>query len=174
MPRERSASPSTWRSPTPSPSAATTPRWFSVAPASARSGRGDLELLHELLGLVGLDGDPEGVAGSGIASKVRILYKWTNVYEEPDNTLLNGVFYDPTNAPIWIPKLSTVGPEAATSYITPAANTTYYTAYLVTQLYMDKSADDDYGNLEEAFTMRFNIEEPKTGFFKLSKQEFCG
>ena len=110
-----------------------------------------------------LDGDPEGVAGSGIASKIRILYKWTNVYAVPDNTLLDGIFYDPANPPIWNPKLSTVGPEVATSYVTPAPNTTYYTAYLVTQLYIDKSTSNDYGNLEEAFVLNFKIEEPKSG-----------
>lgn len=99
----------------------------------------------------------------GQAEKVRILYKWTNVYQVPDNSLLDGIFYDPSNAPIWNPKISTVGPEAATSYIDPAANTTYYTQYLVTQLYIDKSTDNDYGNLGSVFTLNFLLNEPKTG-----------
>ncbi len=98
----------------------------------------------------------------GDASKVRVLYKWTNVYEVPDNNLLDGVFYDPTNTPFWNPKISTVGPEAATSYITPAANATYYTQYLVTQLYVEKSDDVDYGNIG-SLELKFLLNEPKTG-----------
>lgn len=110
------------------------------------------------------DGDPEGIAGSSIAGNLRVIYKWTNTYEVPDNNLLSGITYDPTNAPIWVPKISSVGPEAATSYINnPTANTTYYTQYLVTQLYLDISSDDDYGNLEAAYKLKFILNEPKTG-----------
>ena len=104
------------------------------------------------------EGTPEGEADN-----VRILYKWTNTYQVPDNTLLDGIFYDPSNPPIWNPKISTVGPESATSYLTPAANTTYYTQYLVTQLYIDKSDDDDYGNINTSLRLKFLLNEPKTG-----------
>ena len=101
--------------------------------------------------------DAEGVAGSTIAGNLRILYKWTNIYAEPTTELLDGMTYDPSNPPVWSPKISPVGPEAATSYLDPSANTTYYTQYLVTQLYLDKDISEeqhDYGNLEEAFKLK--------------------
>ena len=109
------------------------------------------------------ENDPEGIAGSTIAGNLRILYKWTNTYAVPTTDLLDGITYDPTDPPVWQPKLSAVGPEVATSYIDPAANTTYYTPYLVTQLYLDKSTDNDYGNLEAAFKLKMLLNEPKTG-----------
>lgn len=103
-------------------------------------------------------------AVDGQAEKVRILYKWTDVYATPDNNLLAGITYDPSNPSIWTPKLSNVGPELATSYVlSPSPNTTYYSAYLVTQLYMDKSVASDYGNLGTSFKLNMTINEKKTG-----------
>lgn len=109
------------------------------------------------------EGDPEGSAGTELAGKVRILYKWSNVYATPDTTLLDGITYDPTNPPIWTPKLSTTGPNAATSYIDPVANTTYYTQFLITQLYIDKSSGSDFGNLKTSFKLKLVINELKSG-----------
>lgn len=107
-------------------------------------------------------GSPEGT-GSGTADNLHIIYNMTNVYAEPDNTLLVGTDYDPNNPPVIVPNLSTVGPENATGPITPVANTTYYTAYLVTQLYLDLSVDTDYGNLQDTFKLKFYLNEKKSG-----------
>lgn len=113
---------------------------------------------------VKLDGDPAGSgSGSGEASKVRIIYKWTNVYQEPDSDLLDGISYDPSSTPIWRPMVSTVGPEAAITHVdTFTPNQTYYTAYLQVQLYVDKSDNLDYGNLSP-IKLQFIINEEKTG-----------
>ena len=112
---------------------------------------------------IAFEGDPEGVAGSTIADNVHIVYKMTNVYEVPDNVELVGTIYDPLNPPEIVPNLSTVGPENATSVIPPVANTTYYTNYIVAQLVIEPSSNVDFGNLDEAFNLKFSLNESKTG-----------
>ena len=110
--------------------------------------------------VVHFEGNPDWALGD---ANVRLLTKWTNVYAPPSTDLLNGVTYEANKPALWVPKISTVGPEAATAYQTPVANTTYYTAYLVTQLYLDTGDASDYGNLGANFKLKYTIGENKTG-----------
>lgn len=111
---------------------------------------------------VEVDGDLTGVGGStGIASKVRMLYKWTNVYEAPTDQLLSGSTM-PNGTSIHIPMLSTVGPELATTMPTQLdGNGTYYTSYLVTQIMVDPSDLEDWGNIE-LLTFKLTLQEYET------------
>lgn len=112
---------------------------------------------------VQFEGQVDWNFGSPNDRNVRIVTKWTNVYTPPSTNLLTGVTYEPEHPAVWIPKLSTVGPEAAVSYLNPVANTTYYTQYLVTQLYLESGDADDYGNLGNTLKLKFILNEPKTG-----------
>ena len=112
---------------------------------------------------VQFEGQVDWNFGSPNDRNARIVTKWTNTYAPPSTDLLTGVTYEPEHPAIWVPKLSSVGPEAATGYIDPVANTTYYTQYLVTQLYLDVGSDTDYGNLGNALKLKFILNEPKTG-----------
>lgn len=111
------------------------------------------------------NGTPVGSGnGSGSASKVRIYYKWSSTYAVPNTTLLSGTFYDPSNPIILKPLLSTTGPNG-TAVWTPtlAANTTYYTPYLITQLFVEPSEWNDFGNLNSTFELEIKFKESKTG-----------
>lgn len=123
---------------------------------------GTYDYAHKLK--VSFTGNPSGAgAGSGIAPKVRVLYKWTNTYETPDNSLLAGSTYDPNTPLKMLPLLSTQGPEYAGSYVDEmTSNTTYYTQYLVTQLLVEPGNWDDYGNLN-TMTLRIDFDERKSG-----------
>ena len=100
----------------------------------------------------------------GTATKLNVLYKWTNVYQTPDNVLLDGTTFDPNIPPIWFPQLSTTGPDGTMSEVTKLINnTTYYTPYLVTQLIIYPSTDSDYGNLNDLFSLQFDLNENKSG-----------
>lgn len=108
-----------------------------------------------------LVGDTESGSLDGLilAGKVRLYYKWTNVYNTPTNAVLSGSLYDPNQLPIWRPMFSSVGPESATSKLnTMVANTTYYSSYLVTQLYVEPSLWTEYGNLGD-LKMQFDLHE---------------
>lgn len=95
---------------------------------------------------------------------VRMYYMWTTEYQEPDNLLLNGSWFDPTNSPTWYPLLSTSGPRGPADWVPQLTNdTTYYTKYLVTQLYIEPASMDNYGNLDTDFEFRVEYEEYKTG-----------
>lgn len=111
---------------------------------------------------VELDGDLSGVGGAtGIASKVRLLYKWTNIYQEPSDIILSGSTAFHGNS-IHIPMLSTVGPEDASGLVNQlATNTTYYTNYLVTQLMIDPSDLEDWGNID-LLTFKLTLHEYET------------
>lgn len=90
--------------------------------------------------------------GSGVASKIRIFYKWSTNYAVPNNNLLSGTYWDVNNIPTWSPLLSTTGPEGTMNEVFDLSpNTTYYTPYLITQLYMEPSDWEDYGNINPNF-----------------------
>lgn len=92
-------------------------------------------------------GNLTGAAGTGIADKVRLVYKWTNTYATPSNDMLIGSTYDEADLEL-LPFLSETGPDTATSFCNILQpNTTYYTNYLVTQLHVDPSILDDHGNI---------------------------
>lgn len=116
---------------------------------------------------VGNPTDNNSGSGTGKASGVRVYYKWQSVYEEPDNLFLGGSWFDPYDPPTWQPLLSTVGPEGAASYFTDLVdNTTYYTQYLVTQLYVTNGAWDDLGNLSPDFSLYATAEETYTAQYR--------
>lgn len=105
---------------------------------------------------------------SGIASKIRIYYKWTNVYAEPTNVLMtDGSWFDPyVSIPtLSVPDLATTDPRDATSQVPILTNNqTYYSAYLVTQLYVEyDNSYTNYGNLNPDFTLNITYTERKTG-----------
>ena len=67
--------------------------------------------------------------------KVRIFYKLSNTYEQPNDNWDGEMRFLQSGETILYPSLSTTGPEgvqAYPQYLT--ANTTYYTQYLITQL----------------------------------------
>lgn len=95
------------------------------------------------------NGDPpQGYEGT---DKVRLYYKLSTVYEEPNNTWDGSLIYIPPGATrILYPMVSTSGPESASSYSQYlTANTTYYSQYLVTQLVVEQGAEVDFGNIGE-------------------------
>lgn len=108
---------------------------------------------------------------SNVAKNIRIYYKWTNVYEEPTNVLMTGgTYFDPyiSSPPsLGIPNLSTTDPRDATLQIPVLTNNqTYYTAYLVLQLYVEAdplNSYTNYGNLKSDFALNINYTERKTG-----------
>jgi len=89
---------------------------------------------------------PSGYVGT---DKVRLFYKLTNTYTTPSNAFDGSLIYLPPGvAQTLYPRISTVGPEAATSYTQyMSANTTYYTEYLVTQLFVEAGSVAEFGNI---------------------------
>jgi len=78
----------------------------------------------------------------------RLYYNMTNSYTNPNvNLMSNGVLI---NSPVVIvPCLSTVSPESATTRITTLSpNTTYYTNYFTTQLYVQRKNYNNVGNTQ--------------------------
>lgn len=101
---------------------------------------------------------------NGQATKLSVIYKWSNVYATPDTSLLSGTTIDPNKLPVWKPLLSTTGPNGTMSEITSLINnTTYFTPYLITQLATFPSDENDYGNLNELFELQLDLNENKTG-----------
>ena len=104
------------------------------------------------------------VAGAGVPTytstdKVKLYYKLTNTYSLPTNALLSSTTLHLGTTVILQPNLSLTGPEAASSRIFLLnTNTTYYTNYLVTQLWVDPGLWDEYGNIG-AFSLRFLLDE---------------
>lgn len=97
-----------------------------------------------------LGSPPEGAAGT---NKIRLFYKLTNTYEQPSNAFEGDLIYLPSGeTKILYLNLSTTGPESATTnpqYLT--ADTTYYSQYLVTQLFVenDNGSMSSFGNIGE-------------------------
>lgn len=111
-----------------------------------------------------LTGDVSGAAPAGYdgTNKVRLYYKLTNTYSNAaydDQFLLSGSYIIPGQTLILAPFLSTTGPDAATDFVNLlSANTTYYTNYLATQLYVEQGAWNEFGNIGE-FTIQFMVDE---------------
>lgn len=93
---------------------------------------------------------------------VRLYYKLTSTYLQPTDSLLTGsmYMYQTENMPVIFPRMSTTDPQDATSHIKwLQPNTTYYTEYFVSQLYVNSSYWDNYGNLGNgSITIRFAVD----------------
>jgi hypothetical protein len=106
---------------------------------------------------------PRWSLGSGIlANKGRIYYALSNTY--PGATPLLRSDLTLVTQPYLFPNISSTSPEAATSYIqTLSGNTTYYTQYLILQLYINQDTfvgnmpDDDVG-----FACKLEVDEFET------------
>ena len=102
---------------------------------------------------------------TGFADNIALFYKWTNTYATPTASLINGTFVDFDNLPSWNTRLlSTTGPNGTLVDVPElAADTTYYTPYLMTQLVVYKGDWDDYGNLGSELKLRMTMKEFKSG-----------
>lgn len=106
---------------------------------------------------------PLGYDGTG---KVRLYYRLTNEYAPPATFdqyyLMSGTYIVPGQSVVLAPFLSTSDPRNATSMVNLlSANTTYYTNYLITQLYVEEGAWNEYGNIGEFF-IRITVDEYET------------
>jgi len=94
------------------------------------------------------------ITGLGMTSGLRLYLKQTHTYVEPTIDFDGSLIYGNTS-PLYIyPNLSTSGPTSATTRIhTLASNTTYYTDFIKSQLWIDDTTDvfDDDGNLIEQY-----------------------
>lgn len=97
-------------------------------------------------------------AGSGIASGVRLYYKWATSYQAPTNNFMGGSYFNPGDTAIWNPLISATGPETAVN-VSGSETNTFYTQYLVTQLYVEPSTWDDFGNLNPDFKISLTFDE---------------
>lgn len=115
-----------------------------------------------------ISGNVAGAAPEGYDSttKVKLYYKLTNEYETPSNAMDGSLIYVPPGGITVYPKLSTVGPEDASStYVHHlAGNTTYFSQYLVTQLLVEPGTAFDYGNLGELVVKVFVDEYETTDY----------
>lgn len=89
---------------------------------------------------------PVGYQGT---TKSKLYYKLTNTYAVPSNAFDGSMIYLPEGVTQELyPRVSTTGPEAATGYLKYlATDTTYYSEYLVTQLFVEQGLDTEYGNI---------------------------
>lgn len=89
---------------------------------------------------------PPGYEGEGNS---RLFCKLTNTYSAPSKSFDGSLIYvEPGQELTLYPRMSTTGPEAATSYVKYlSANTTYYSEYLVTQLFVEQGMDIEIGNI---------------------------
>lgn len=115
-----------------------------------------------------ISGNVAGLAPEGYQSttKVKLYYKLTNEYETPSNAMDGSLIYVPPGGITVYPKLSTVGPEDASStYVHHlAGDTTYFSQYLVTQLLVEPGTAFDYGNLGELVVKVFVDEYETTDY----------
>ena len=84
-----------------------------------------------------------GIPGLG----TKLYYSMTNSYVSPTESLMgSGTLIN--NGDVLFPSLSSVSPDAATSRVTSLTppNTTFYTNYLCTQLYVPKGSWMNVGN----------------------------
>lgn len=78
------------------------------------------------------------IEGLGLNSGLRLYLKRTHTYIEPTNTFDGSLVYGNTDPLYIFPNLSTVGPTSATTRIESlTANTTYYTDFVMSQLWVD-------------------------------------
>jgi hypothetical protein len=103
---------------------------------------------------------PSGYTGT---NAVRLYYKLTNVYSTQDPNMDGTLIYLPPGTTHTLyPAMSTVGPEAATTYPKHlTGNTTYYSQYIVTQLYVEPGAASKIGNIGE-IVLKFYMDEYET------------
>lgn len=95
-------------------------------------------------------------------NKVRLYYKLSSTYEVPDGNFDGDMIYVPPGGLTIYPRISTTGPESANTWIQRmSANTTYYTEYLITQLYVEPGAWDEYGNIGNV-EIKFTFDEYET------------
>ena len=87
--------------------------------------------------------------GYNMATALKLYYKLSNTYEEPTNAFDGDLIYVNSSTLMLYPKLSTVGPEdTGASYVQYlTSGTTYYTQYLVTQLFVQGGGS--YQNLPD-------------------------
>lgn len=110
--------------------------------------------------------------GGECIGRTKLYYKLTNTYAVPSNGYTGDLIYLPPDSEesrkILFPRMSTVGPESATSYTQYlTGNTTYYTEYFVTQLlvhttdYVDPEVvlTSTYGNIFEDTTIKMELDE---------------
>lgn len=83
--------------------------------------------------------------------QIRLFYKLSNIYEQPNKEYDGELMYVPPGGLTIYPTMSMTGPESATGYPQYLdTNTTYYTQYLITQLWVPVGPGgllDPYGNL---------------------------
>ena len=105
-------------------------------------------------------------AGYDGTTKVKLYYKLTNEYITPSAAMDGSLIYLPPGVTTLYPKLSTVGPEDATSsYVQHlTGNATYFSQYLVTQLLVEPGTAFDYGNLGELIIKVFVDEYETTDY----------
>lgn len=87
--------------------------------------------------------------GYNMATALKLYYKLSNTYAEPTNAFEGDLIYVNSSTLMLYPKLSTVGPEdTSASYVQYlTSGTTYYTQYLVSQLFVGTGGS--YQNLPE-------------------------
>jgi hypothetical protein len=106
---------------------------------------------------IGVDHNSDGLVNEDDHS-VKMYYELTGTYATPDNTSLGGLIYYTDSTITLYPRLSTTGPNANLSYVKYlAANTTYYTEYLHTRLYV-RGNPTSYGNVGPLTILCFNDE----------------
>lgn len=106
--------------------------------------------------------DDSGVLGFTSTDDIRLYYRWASDYTTPVNTLMSGTYLVPGDYMVWTPFFSSSGPESATTRTnTLTANTTYYSAYMVTQLYVEPGVWTKYGNIGD-IKIEFTVDEYET------------
>ena len=109
----------------------------SIVGPYPKASRVRIKLINEVTGLPFEGYDTESTLAEDVDpnSQVRLFYKLTNIYEQPNNVWDGGMHYLENGTTILYPSLSLTGPEGVQSYPQYLeTNTTYYTQYLVTQL----------------------------------------
>ena len=104
---------------------------------------------------------PSGYTGT---HKVRLYYKLTNTYGSQSDAMDGTLIYLPPGVTQTVyPRMSTTGPEVATAYTKHlTGSTTYFSEYLVTQLYVEPDATRfRYGNIGE-IVIKFHMDEYET------------
>lgn len=130
--------------------------YMKVSGTYAAGGRPRIEISGSVIGA-----PPSGYTGT---NKVRLYYKLTNIYSTQSDALDGSLIYLPPGVTHTIyPRMSSTGPEAATSYLKHlTGNTTYFSEYLVTQVFVEPDATGiKYGNIGE-ITVKFYMDEYET------------
>ena len=133
--------------------------YFKISGTYAKASRPRIIINHSLR------------IGGECIGRTKLYYKLTNTYAEPTNAFDGSMIYIPPddeepNIRLY-PRTSTVGPEVATTYNQYLnTNTTYYTEYFVTQLFVHTTdyvdpevvAASIYGNISSPL-IKFEVDE---------------